>query len=172
MGSGYVDSRDIMEKIEGARRAWASLKGVLYEGSGFVRLLRLYRMEIDASWALMARLGVGGHCARCSAERVEGGCCSQSIEEWYEEPLLVVNLALGAGFPEERAVEGGCLFLGRQGCILPARHNFCVNYLCPGLKESLGQDAVERLQRQYGRELSLGWECELMVIRALEGLDG
>ncbi len=171
MGSGYRDSRDIWVKIEGARRLWSILRGELEADTAFIDALGKYRKEIESSFRLMIELGVGSQCAACSDERIQGGCCSREIEEWYDETLLLLNIALGVQLPGQRVGEEGCLFLGPRGCLLIARHNFCVNYLCPRLQFFLDEEGLRRLKSQYGRELAWGWECELMIMRRAEGWD-
>ncbi len=160
---------EIAARLALAREVWNRVAPRLMGDGEFVQGLEAYRRECCRSGALMAALGVGRSCARCSHERIAGGCCSPAIEEWYELPLLILNLAMGVEFPSRRHFPQGCLFLGPTGCGLVARHHFCVNYLCPHLEGELGPQGVAVLRRQYGRELYRGWLLEAAVIRAVEG---
>ncbi len=163
---------EVLAKIAASQELWSRLRPRALADSRFVQRLRSYGRESKRSAALMSALRVGEQCARCSKERIAGGCCSPAVEGWYSEPLLILNLALGVRFPSRRHFQEGCLFLGPKGCILAARHDFCVNYLCSHLEAWLGPAGTALLRRQYGKELALGWELEVMVHRFLEALDG
>ncbi|NDY42812.1 hypothetical protein G3N55_08145 [Dissulfurirhabdus thermomarina] len=153
----------IAEKIARAHALMAR-HGPALLADGEVRdLLARYREEVARTRDLMRRLGVVALCARC-AERTPGGtCCGEGIEDWYDEYLLLLNLLLETPIPEESALPGHCRFLGPAGCRLTARHDFCVNYLCHRVPESLAPAAHARLQAQNGAELFLAWRLERLV---------
>lgn len=151
--------------IARARALFALHGESLSDDPGIGRLLAAYREAIARTGELMRESGVCAACARCAGFG-HGSCCFQGIENEYDSILLLVNLLLGCSLPDEPAVPESCFFLGEEGCRLPARYYFCVNYLCPDLQESLDPEVVRRLLHAVGRELSAGWEVEHALRRS------
>jgi len=87
----------------------------------------------------------------------------QDVEEWYDPLLLLINLLMEVEFPASRELSGHCLFVGKRGCKLIARYPFCVNYLCPRLKDLLGPAQTQHLMPAAGTELFSGWEAERYI---------
>jgi hypothetical protein len=154
-------------RIDAASGLYAQHAAELAKHAPFVALLRAYRAAIDQSGAAMGELGVAGKCGDCAAEG-PGSCCSQSVEDWYDSMLLFVNLLLGCDLAETRPLAVDCHFVGPQGCTLVARHYFCVQFLCPALKEQLGRAGTQRLLAVVGQELLLGSQLEQLLHRWLQ----
>jgi len=133
----------------------------------FARLLARYREEIHATFRLMKELETGSDCSGCAA-RAPGGCCGAGIEEWYDPPLLLMNLFLGREIPRIRPHETCCMFLGENGCLLLSRHHICVNYLCDRITKRLPPHDLARLEAQAGRELFAGWQAERHLLGTLK----
>ncbi len=152
----------IEEEIDRAKRLYAHYGEALIEQDGLGALLEKYRKAIGKTHEVMKQLCVVEACSVC-ARKGSGSCCFQGVEEWYDHVLLLINLVLGRQIPELREVPGGCLFVGSRGCKLIARHAFCVNYLCPPLKDSTRTPSVERLLSVSGDELFQGWELERAI---------
>ena len=55
--------------------------------------------------------------------------------------------------------------MGEKGCKLKARHSFCLNYFCPQLVDTLGEERLIGIQRQAGEQLLAGWELERALSR-------
>lgn len=91
----------------------------------------------------------------------------QDVEEWYDPVLLLINRLMGVEFPSSRELAGHCIFVGDKGCKLIARFPFCVNYLCPRLKDLLGTDETQHLMTVAGKELFSGWEAETHLYKWL-----
>ncbi|RJR25999.1 MAG: hypothetical protein C4582_02700 [Desulfobacteraceae bacterium] len=122
-------------------------------------LLEEYRAAIARSRLAMEKSGMVGICASCALDE-PGGCCFRDVEEWYDPVLLLVNRLLGVALPDRREVAGNCMFLGRRGCRIQARYHFCVNFLCPGIKETITGPMMEEVMRTSGEELLKGAELE------------
>ncbi len=158
----------IEEEIDRAKRLYAHYGEALTKQNGLGALFDRYRNAIRKTQEVMNQLRVVEICSACACER-SGSCCFQGVEEWYDHVLLLMNLVLGRQMPEFREVPGGCLFVGSRGCKLIARHSFCVNYLCPSLKNSIRTPPMERLLSVSGDELYQGWELERAVCQWLQG---
>lgn len=125
-------------------------------------LLNRYRESIEETGSAMRSEGVGAACTACAREN-PSGCCFVGIEEGYDDILLLVNLLLDCPLPDKRSQADSCFFVGSRGCRLSARYYFCLHYFCPLLKASLGDGRIGALQRQVGREVSVGWQLEQAV---------
>jgi hypothetical protein len=124
-------------------------------------LVEPYREAIYKTRRMMEECRMGARCAVC-ADQV-GSCCFEEVSGWYDPVLLLMNLLLGVPLPEERLLKGHCFFVGERGCRLLARHSFCVNYLCPDLKSSLGPSLCSRFSSVAGEEIRSGWELEKFI---------
>jgi hypothetical protein len=89
------------------------------------------------------------------------------VEEWYDPVLLLINRLLGADLPDRREVPDNCLFLGAQGCRIPARYHFCVNFLCDRIKSGIQESRMEEVRRTSGEELREGAALEYALRRWL-----
>jgi hypothetical protein len=156
----------VQGEILAAKRLHADCGEALLADPALGPRIERYRQALRSTRAVMEEEGVFAACASC-ATRVRGGCCFCGVEEWYDPVLLLVNLLLGVRFPLSRELEEGCLFVGSDGCGLAAKHSFCLNYLCPALKEGLKVDSEKRLLSVIGEELLHGWELEWGIHRWL-----
>ena len=156
----------IEEEITRAKALYSSDGENLKRENQLAESIRKYKLALSKTYAQMARGGVAEACSIC-ATKEEGGCCFEGVEEWYDTISLLINLLMGAGLPRTREVPGGCLFVGRKGCKLVARHAFCVNYLCPHLLAFMGESERAKLLSISGEELLCGWEMEKSVRRWL-----
>lgn len=129
-------------------------------------LLDAYSEAICRTQERMRTLGVVAACARCDTQPT-GSCCFKGVEGWYEPVILLINKLMGVTVPRRPQAPGQCLFLGERGCRLKARHSFCVNFLCPTLREELGPSGTADLLAVAGRELLLGLEAETFLRRWL-----
>jgi hypothetical protein len=152
----------IEQEINRAKRLYARYAEALTSQDGLGALFEMYRKAIRKTQEVMKQLRVVETCSVCACER-SGSCCFQGVEEWYDHVLLLINLVLGRQIPEVRELPGACLFVGSRGCKLIARHSFCVNYLCPNLKDLTKTPPMERLLSASGDELFHGWELEKSI---------
>jgi hypothetical protein len=152
----------IEEEIIRAKRLYARYGEALTNHDGLGALFEMYRSAIRTTQEVMNQLGVVETCSVCACEG-SGSCCFQGVEEWYDHVLLLINLVLGRQIPEFREVSIGCLFVGSRGCKLMARHSFCVNYICPSLKDSIKTTYMGKLLSVSGDELYCGWELEKSI---------
>lgn len=130
---------------------------------GLFGLMETYRKAIANSYELMGEIGIIKRCTECAENEEAGSCCFQGVEEWYDHILLLINLMLGVEITTYHDISGGCLFVSEKGCTLLARHAFCVNYICPSLKDLLTHSQREKLQSITGHELYSGWELEKSI---------
>jgi hypothetical protein len=147
------------QEIRQARALYSVFGQRLMKERGIAQGIQAYQAAISETYARMADLGIIEACTQCATTRA-GSCCFHGVEEWYDHVVLLINLLLGVELPETREMPGGCLFLGIQGCKLVARNAFCVNYLCPGLIDSLAEGKKKDLLSVSGKELFCGWELE------------
>ena len=102
----------------------------------------------------MVAAGVMEACRKCEEE--EGGsCCGAGIENRYDAVMLLINALLGKKLPEVRSLPGSCFFLGKEGCMLDARHVLCVNYICEQAVGQCDPDQLKALRNVEGEELML-----------------
>lgn len=151
----------IRERVGTAKRLHALHAETVLTDPNLAGLLTAYREAIGRTSATMRRADLGTCCGACA--EVHGSCCFEGIGHEYDPALLFINLLLYCEVPESREISGGCYFVGKHGCKLAARYHFCLNYLCPDLRESLGPDMCKTLLNTVGRELSAGWELELAL---------
>jgi hypothetical protein len=124
-----------------------------------VELLEHYGKAIAHTGQTMHDLGVAAACERCARHGGES-CCFSGVENKYDKILLLINFLLGYPPPETAEIKGKCLFVGKHGCRLLARHYYCQRFLCDDLKAELGEAAMEHLNGIVAQELAVGWEVE------------
>jgi len=129
-----------------------------------------YRALISETDTLMETSGVVAACTRCAVS-TRGGCCFKGMDDDYGSMVLYINLLLGSAFSEISDFPEICHFIGGNGCKLKARHSFCLNYFCPDLKDSLGNQIISEIQATVGRQLHAGWELELALHGWVADLD-
>lgn len=134
------------------------------------RLLRDLRDLIHRTGSIMLESGAASACARCAA--IKGSCCFVEMGESYGAMDLFVNLLLGSVLPEKAEFPESCRFVGKSGCGLLARQSFCLNYFCPELRESLGDETIARIQRQAGEQLFAAFELERALARFIKSSGG
>jgi len=130
------------------------------------RLIRHLRDQIGKTDSAMRRSGAASACANC-ASTGKGSCCFKEMGESYGFLELFVNLLLGSTLPEKADLPGSCHFVGKNGCKLQARQSFCLNYFCPDLRNTLGEETILGIQRQVGEQLLAGWELERALAKRL-----
>ncbi len=139
------------------------------------RLLSKLRDLVLRTDSAMLQSGVASACARCANDK--GSCCFKEMGESYGAVGLFINHLLGAVFSEKSektektGLPGRCHFVGSSGCKLFARQSFCLNYFCPDLKNSVGEDTILAIQRLVGQQLLAGWELERVLARYMADAD-
>jgi hypothetical protein len=159
------------EEIIEAKRYYEKYGKALAVDKTLNQLLGNYRAAIGKTCGFMGEAGISLACGRC-ASGPGGSCCFEGVETWYDRYLLLINLLLGVEIPEIGAFAGHCRFVGVQGCRLLARYAFCVNYLCPMLKEVLGPRACLAISSVVGAELSSGIEVEHHLLKWIAEAEG
>lgn len=147
---------DIQQKIIRAREVHLRI-----ELDPEVKKASLELLEAAQRCKEIARnMGMLKICQRCDTQ--EGGsCCGRGIENYYDEPLLLLNCILGVNLHTKRIDKDSCLFLGENGCVLIARHTLCVNYLCERLLNTYRTEELKKLKEAEGIELELTFRlCE------------
>lgn len=156
----------MLDAVREAKTLYERHGAALLQEELLVRLLDRYRKAVLRTRQAMRSLRIVDFCSAC-AGRPAGSCCFEEVASWYDSHLLTVNLLLGVEAQDSPEVEGHCLFVGPHGCRLLARHSFCVNYLCPGLKAFLGANGTTEFSAVAGEELACGWEVEKYLHRWL-----
>ncbi len=157
----------VLSRISKANELFERYGQRLLKDNYLTERLALLAIEIEKSKNLMSELHVPETCSFCATRVKGGGCCGEQIATWFDPILLLLNLLMGVPLQNKGYYENSCIFLGRDGCTLKARYHFCVNYLCKRLIEMLGENGVNALKRQYGKELFLSWELEVYLKKLL-----
>ena len=146
-------SSPIEEKIAWAHWCYDEFGSNLLKDEKISELLVRLKNALRQSYSQMSKTGIVDICSKC--EREEGGsCCGAGLENKYDGWLLVINLLLGASLPNNRPAPGNCYFLGKNGCMLKARHVICVNYVCKKINDQVEPGAINELRENEGEELN------------------
>jgi len=151
--------RQGVRDMSAARRLFRQSASALVHEGPLAELLKRYRQAIAQTAKIMHYLGVAAACEHC-ALKGGGSCCFPGVENKYDNVLLLINYLLGYPPPEAVEIKEKCLFLGKQGCKLLARHYYCQRFLCDDLKAELGEEGVQHLNETVALELAVGWEVE------------
>lgn len=130
-------------------------------------ILGAYKLAIGETAEVMKALGIWDECAKCGRS-LKGSCCAPEVASWYDLETLIINILMGCTFPSSPFYKGHCLFLGEKGCLLKARHYYCVHFLCPEIQNNLTTDQKETLMKVIGKELLLGSKvisCLVLLMR-------
>lgn len=153
----------IKDEITEAKALYNCYGEEMFNNHDIRKLVEDYRKAIVKSHELMKELSIIKTCAACAHNLNAGSCCFKGVEEWYDHILLFMNFMLGVEITTNANILDGCLFVGKKGCSLLARHAFCINYLCPSLNNFLTSSQKESLRSVSGDELYRGWELERSV---------
>lgn len=146
---------EIRERWLEAEKRLATVKGELISNRDFLSLLNSYEESIAGTARAMKSLGVWDECARCG-KSPGGSCCAPEVASWYDVETFMINILMGCEFPPHPFYHGHCIFLGEKGCILKARHYYCVHFLCPQIQDMLGANNKDLLMKIVGKEIFLG----------------
>lgn len=153
MTTGTISLDSPLEaKIVWAYNSYRRFGKHLLEDKVTAASLETLRGEIQASHREMHDAGFIDICRRC--DREEGGsCCGAGIENRFDGILLLINLLLGTALPSQPTGPQICFFLGKDGCLLQARHVICVNYLCKRITDRIDSQRITTLREKEGLEL-------------------
>jgi hypothetical protein len=154
-----MTKRGKYHELLAAQRIFRLCGSQLRQESWFGGVIDRYREAIDQTGKMMYKLGVAAACERC-AQKGAGSCCFSGVENNYNVVLLLINFLLGHPPPETGEIKGKCLFVGKGGCKLLARHYYCQCFLCNDLKAELGGAAAQCLNQTVAQEIAVGWEVE------------
>jgi len=153
--NGKSLSSELKEIITGAKRLYANYGKDLLSDLGFMKVLDDYEKAIEDTARAMTSLSIWKMCAICG-NSPKGSCCAPEVAIWYDAELVFVNLLMGCDVEKGQFYKDHCFFLGKNGCILKARHYYCVHYLCPEIKAILSAAELDMLYRTIGREILTG----------------
>ena len=146
-------SSPIEEKIAWARYCYQEFGDDLLKEKRLVNLLVDLKAAVVASRREMALTGIVEVCRRCDQE--EGGsCCGAGLENRYDGWLLLINLLLGVKLPKTREQANSCFLLGKNGCLLMARHVICINYLCKKITALIDPRVIMKLREKESEEVN------------------
>ena len=156
----------IEEKIAWAEDRFDRQGPGILKAPGIASLLDRFAAAAEASHRQMVDTGIVEVCRACDLE--EGGsCCGKGIENRYSGLLLLVNRLLGCSLPAIRHDPAGCFFLGKEGCLLQARHVICINYLCKKITDRFSPKCLTPLREREGEEIDLLFLLSERVRKAL-----
>jgi len=153
-----------------ARRLFRLYALPLGKDASLGEVLDRYCQAIAQTGKTMHYLGVTAACEHC-ALKAGGSCCFLGVENKYDKVLLLINFLLDYPPPETAEIKGKCLFVGKQGCKLLARHYYCQRFLCDDLKAKLGEEAIQHLTETVAQELVVGWEVEQALRKWLKKIE-
>ena len=143
----------IEEKIAWAENCYERFGSKFSRDRTTVDLIDRLKMEVQSSHEERTAAGIVRLCREC--EQSEGGsCCGNGMENNYDGWLLLINFLLNVRLPKKRHDPKSCFFLGKEGCVLPARHAICVNYLCKKITDRIDPLALKALREKEGKELN------------------
>ena len=151
--------KKIQTRIYRAEQLYSEFSKEMLEDTRITLLLAEYQQAIYHTKSYFQNTEVVEACSRC-AQTNEGSCCFEGMEDNYDHILLLINLLMGVKLPHEREVNDHCFFVGSKGCKLLARYYFCVNYFCPELENTMGEQKMNQLSTVIGNEIFAGWELE------------
>ncbi len=128
--------------------------------------LTLLKIHAAALANHMTAMDLGSQCSACAA--VTGGCCSSYMEANSDVILLLINVLYGATVSLQHGPEDTCGFLAEDGCILPVKPMFCLNYNCSHIHTRATQEAMKKLEKLAGTILTEQTSLEEMILRAIE----
>jgi len=105
-------------------------------------------------------------CRGC-ASREGGGCCSSYMEANSDVILLLINRLHGATVSRQHSRMEECCFLGSQGCVLPIKPMFCLNYNCSHIQEQATSVARDKLEQLTGRILTEQTRLETILLQKI-----
>ncbi|MCX7821914.1 MAG: hypothetical protein N2260_00535 [Syntrophobacterales bacterium] len=140
--------KEAEERLESKREG-------LFSNKDFAFTFRSYELAIEETAKAMEAFGVWDECARCGSSP-KGSCCAPEVASWYDIETLMVNILMRCTLPSRPFYPNHCLFLGERGCLLKARHYYCVHFLCPEIEGMLGPSKKELLRKIIGEELFWG----------------
>jgi len=155
-----MNSKELIKKVESRWFRACELVSLLKKDNitlleKFWNLIKDYDSAINETATAMIRLGVWDECARCGRSS-KGSCCAPEVALWYDIETLAINVLMGCDLPLFPFYSDHCLFLGEKGCLLKARHYFCVHFLCPTLEQKLNSESKLFLLKTIGKELFIG----------------
>ena len=146
-------SSPIEEKIAWAQYCFQEFGDDLRKEKSLVDLLADLKAAVVVSRREMALPGIMEICRRCEQE--EGGsCCGAGLENRYDGWLLLINLLLGVKLPKTRQQTDSCFLLGKNGCLLMARHVICINYLCKKITSLIDPRMIMELREKESEEVN------------------
>ena len=146
-------SSPIEEKIAWAQHCYKEFGDNLLKEKRLVDLLAHLKTAVVASRKEMAMKGIVEVCRRCEQE--EGGsCCGAGLENRYDGWLLLINLLLGVKLSKTKQQTNSCFLLGKNGCLLMARHIICINYLCKKITDLIDPRIIMELREKEGEEVN------------------
>ncbi len=155
-------NRPVMERISWAEFCFEEGGTSFLKDEKIAVLLSDFKLAANASRKQMNNSGVVALCRQCDQE--EGGsCCGRGLEDRYDAWLLLINRLLGVSLPVKRQQADGCLFLGKKGCLLKARHVICINYVCKKITSSVQPSILNGLREVEGREIEALFELNEQV---------
>ena len=131
--------------------------------TGSLALLDKYAAELSGH---MTAMNMDSLCCSC-ASRAGGGCCSSYMEANSDVLLLLMNRLHGITVVSQPNREDDCCFLGDQGCILPIKPMFCLNYNCSHIHNRATEAEMRTLEQLAGRILTEQTRLEAMLIHNL-----
>jgi hypothetical protein len=159
-------SGTVEDKLNTARKLYAEhAVNILKQQNIKDRLNQLQQYE-SALDTHMSDMQMGKRCSACAA-RAKGGCCSSYMAGNTDAILLLINLLMGVDVVIQHQNKINCCFLGSQGCILPIKPIFCLNYNCTHIQKAASISEMLLLDKRAGTLLSLQTRIEGILLELI-----
>ncbi len=116
---------------------------------------------------LMQNMRLPELCSDCGNTSPTGGCCSKTMDEESDGILFLINFLAGFQITVHDNDNRECTFLGPEGCGLPYKPMFCLNYLCRRISDNTPKYLLDELAKSTGCLLQEQYSMELMILDAL-----
>ncbi len=156
------------EKLEKARELYSTYGKSLLAQDRIRASIETLQEAVETLDAHMTAMEMGKNCSVCAA-MPKGGCCSAYMGHENNDVIqLLMNMLAGVDVRIERTDDVECCFLADNGCILPFKPIFCLNYLCGRIQKESTSAELQKLEVKTGDLLRVQVALEQNIIVALQ----
>jgi len=156
------------EKLEKARELYSTYGESLLAQDTILAFIEVLQEAVEVLDAHMTAMEMGKNCSVCAATP-KGGCCSAYMGHENNDVIqLLMNMLAGVDVRIVRTDDVECCFLADNGCLLPFKPIFCLNYLCERIRKESKSLELKKLEEKTGTLLGLQVALEQEIISSLQ----
>jgi hypothetical protein len=156
------------QKLEKARDLYSIYGQSLLAQPDIVTSIAILQNAVERLDAHMTAMEMGANCSICAATP-RGGCCSAYMGHENNDVIqLLMNMLGGVDVRIVRIDDVECCFLADNGCLLPFKPIFCLNYLCERIQKNSKSTDLKTLEEKTGTLLGLQVSLEQEIISKLQ----